>query len=252
MRNQTPTKMGTQGCEGMRFDGLKWKERVPLFDNPTCSTGGTAQKEDEDIRGRIKISRDAEDMLIRVKRKQLIITALYKELGLSGYKGQRCKQELLRSGLVDEVEIPTNKRGRRMKLLQVTPKGSEYLKALGVESGGKGRGGAKHVYYQQKLKDWYQARGCRVEIEASVGGTCLDVLVVRKDGSRLGIEIAMSEQYEVVNASKAMKAGIEDLLFLCESKSVVNRLTETIRDSMPNQIGSAVRVELVSNYLTRG
>ena len=60
----------------------------------------------------------------------------------------------------------------------------------------------------------------------------------------------MSEQYELVNASKALKAGIEDLLFLCESKSVMDRLIKGIDSVAPNQIGSTVRVELISDYLT--
>ncbi len=141
-------------------------------------------------------------MLIWSYRKVLALTPLYKDLGFSGYKGKKTKEELKREGLVYEVKLLKKGRGRDKVLLQVTPKGTEYLKRLGITLKRKGRGGVKHLYFQKMLKEWYELRGYTVEIEATVGDTCLDVLVIMKDGDRLGIEIALSEQYEDVNARK--------------------------------------------------
>ena len=100
------------------------------------------------------VSRDAEDLLIRAKRKpHLAMTALYQDAGLSGYKGNKSKTELVRAGLASEVELPSNRRGRRKKLLQVTPRGNDYLRVLGVRVETKGRGGVKHLYYQKEIKN---------------------------------------------------------------------------------------------------
>ena len=229
--------------------GLAWKERVPLFDNKSCSSCGTHGRENEGIRGSVRISRDAEDMLVKAKRKPyLTMTALYNEVGLSGYKGLKSKRELIRAGLADEVELPTNRRGRKKKLLQIMPKGREYLKALGITQGPRGRGGVKHIYYQRMLRDWYQAHGYTAEIEATVGDTCLDVLIIRKDGTRLGIEIALSEQYEEVNAVKALGAGIERLLFVCESEKVMERIRRKVDSATQNQTKSRIGFKLVSDY----
>jgi hypothetical protein len=226
---------------------LSWRERVPLYgsDSPI---GATCKSADE--KGEKKISRESEEMLIRAKKKPLALTALYSELGLSGYKGGKAKDELIRAGLVFEVALPTNRWGPKKKLLQVTPKGTEYLKSIGITTGYKGRGGVKHLYYQKALKDWYQNRGYTVEVEATVGHTCVDVLVIRKDGERLGIEIALSEQYEEVHARKAMEAGLERLMFVCETEELVERLGRKLSSLIESWPGNKPGFKLISDYLT--
>ena len=251
LNETTKTKKETQERKLLQYEGLEWKERVPLFDNPPCPTCCT-DSDSGKIKGSVKMSRDAEDMLIRAKRKPLTLTELYKELGLSGYKGLKCKQELIRSGSAHEVQLPTNRRGRRKTLLQVTPRGTEYLKSLGVVEVTKGRGGVRHLYYQRELLGWYKSRGYTTEIEATIGGTCLDLLVILKDGSRLGIELALSEQYEDVHALKALGAGIERLLFVCESKTVMEKVQRKVEAAMQNQNGLKPGFKLISDYLTDG
>jgi hypothetical protein len=234
------------------FGSLPWKKRVPLFDTEQKSSMSCSirAEETEGISRSASISRDAEDMLVKAKRKPyLTMTNLYKEVGLSGYKGLKCKQELIRAGLADEVQLPTNRRGRRKKLLQIMPKGTEYLKTLGITRESRGRGGVKHIYYQVKLKEWYQARGYTVEIEATVGDTCVDVLVILKDGKRLGIEIALSEQYEQVNALKALGAGIERLLFVCEDHTLMGRLKQKINSAIGHGAKLQPGFKLISDYL---
>ena len=227
---------------------LPWRERVPLYgsDSPIGATCRSADEKGE------KVSRESEEMLIRAKKKPLALTALYSELGLSGYKGGKAKDELIRAGLVFEVALPTNRRGPKKKLLQVTPKGTEYLKSIGITTGYKGRGGVKHLYYQQALKDWYQNRGYTVEVEATVGDTCVDVLVIRKDGERLGIEIALSEQYEEVHVRKAMEAGLERLMFVCETEELVERLGRKLSSVIESWPGSKPGFKLISDYLADG
>lgn len=252
MEDKNPTKGTNPSFEINTPVNLTWKKRIPLSDNPTCVFGDSRVQNESDQAGQVKISRDAEDMLIKAKRKPyLTMTALYKELGLSGYKGQKFKLELIRSGLADEVELPTNRRGRKKKLLQITPRGTEYVKTLGIIESTKGRGGAKHIYYQKLLEDWYESRGYTVEVEAGIGSTCLDVLVILKDGARLGIEIALSVQYEYTNAVKALGSGIDRLLFVCESELIMEKLRCSIDPTFQNQKSLRVGYKLVTDYFEK-
>lgn len=189
-------------------------------------------------------------MLIAAMRKLLPLTKLYEHLGLSGYRGNKVKEELKRAALAYEVELPASRRGRKKKLLQATPKGTRHLEKLGVKPGGSGRGGVKHMYYQKTLKDWYESHDFAVEIESSIGGTCFDVLVIRKDGERLGIEIALSEQYEEVNARKAANSGVERVMFVCETGELMERLRRKLEPLIEKWPGNKPGFKLVTDYLT--
>ena len=231
-------------------EGLAWRPRVPLFDNSHSATRGTT--DEASIAGsEAKPCRDAEDMLIRAWRKALTQTALYKELALSGYRGNKSKEQLLRLGLACEVKLATNRRGRQKVLLQVTPRGLAYLNQLGVATGSRqhGRGGVRHRYYQNEVKQWYEKHGYVAEVEARVGNTSLDVLAICGDGTRIGIEIALSEQYEVVNALKAMGCGIERLLFVTESRAMIERLQHRIEAKLDAKHQGKVGYKVVEDYL---
>jgi len=241
--------------------GLRFEPRVPVFEVPLSdsqfgprraigATRGTPREAAAESGGKRVISRDSEDMLLRAKRKPwLSMTALYADLGHSGYRGHKCKLELIRAGLAAEVELPANRRGRRTKLLQVTPKGTEYLESLGVRVEPKGRGGVKHLYYQKKIREWYESRGCTAEIEARVGSTTVDVLAIRPDGDRVGIEIACSPQYERTNAVKALESGIEILLFVCETEEIKNRLSNMLEGIGSRSDRMRCSVKLIDGFL---
>lgn len=254
---KTEKKQGGKGeCAGIKRseNGLSWKERVAIFrprgsDSPSCPTCKGANDKEKSLFENKGVSRDAENMLIWSYRKVLALTPLYKELGFSGYKGGKTKAELKREGLAREVKLPKNRRGRSKVLLQITPKGTEYLKSLGIAMKRKGRGGVKHLYYQKVLKEWYELRGYTVEVEATVGDTSFDVLVIMKNGERLGIEIALSEQYEEVNARKAMQSGIERFMFVCETEEMMERLRRRLGSLIEKWPGSKPGFKLVSDYL---
>lgn len=239
----------------MSKSGWEWKGRVPfchVLSNAPCDNAPhtTCAGQDEGWRGQKKrvISRDAEDMLIAAWRRPRTLTELYKELGFGGSKAARCKKELIHSMMAMEVELPTKRRGRKKKMLQASERGERYLKELGVRGRDGGRGGARHLYYQRKLKEFYEERNYVVEVEAKVGDTYLDVLVIT-DAYRLGIEIACSEQYEHVNVMKALEAGIERLLVVCETEELKQRLERKITPLLEERPGPRPGFKLVSDYL---
>ena len=229
--------------------GLRWERRVPLVDKSRGSTGGTGKEAAGPGKKQQKVSREAEDLLICAKRAPFrSITELYADTGLSGYKGDKSKKALLRAGFAREVEVPTNRRGRRKKLLEVAPKGNEYLKSLGVDVKAKGRGGAVHRFFQEMVKEWYEGHGRSVEIEATVGDTAFDVLAIDENGKRTGIEIACSAQYEDVNLKKALASGVEDVVFVCETKDIRDRLRNMLGALGSRSDGPRVKLKLVSEY----
>lgn len=232
--------------------GLQWKIRIPLFqqgsDSPPCPTRAGITGTSAAVKKGC-LPRETEDMLIRAYRKPEVLTVLYRGLGFSGYKGGQAKDALIRAGMVCEVSLPTNRRGRKKKLLQITPRGMEYLKGLGITGGPRGRGGVKHIWYQQAVKQWYEQHGYVVETEATVGGTCLDVLVILANSERLGIEIATSPQYEEVNMKKALAAGLERFLLLCETPQLLETLQKRLKSLMEIWPGNKPGLKLVSDYM---
>ena len=190
-------------------------------------------------------------MLIWAKRKPyLTMMELYKDVGLSGYKGNKSKLELVRAGFADEVELPANRRDRRKKLLQTTPRGNEYPQSLGVRVEAKGRGGVNHLYYQKKIKERYESHGYTAEIEATIGKKSFNLLAIARNGRGIGVEIVRSMQNEGLTAEKASTSGVGCVLFVCETKVILERLRQMLGaiGSWPD--GAAKHgLKLVSDYL---
>jgi hypothetical protein len=80
-----------------------------------------------------------------------------------------------------------------------------------------GRGGPEHIYLQELVKRWAEAKGYRVVIEQPIldGRGSVDVALER-DGWRLACEISVttSVQHEVGNVEKCLAAGFDQVVFL--------------------------------------
>lgn len=242
--------------EHVGTEGLTWRPRVPLCDSSLNTTRGTDSRayshgKIASNNGEENLTRDCEDMLIKARRKAVCLTRLYEELDLSGYKGCKFKNELIRQGYVQQVKLPPVSRGRQPCLLEVTPKGVEYLKRIGITDRPRGRGGVKHRFYQEKLKSWYKQHNYIVELEVKVGNTSLDLLVIRANSTRIGIEIALSVAYEDINATKALGAGIERLLFIVESREMMDRLRRKVETVVEGDKRSRVGYKLVWDYMQK-
>ena len=82
----------------------------------------------------------------------------HKQIFVSGCLSQRYRDELKNNGLAYDETIKTNKRGPDIKLLEITPKGYQHLREIGITDRRKGRGGTKHIYYQHFLCLFYILR----------------------------------------------------------------------------------------------
>ncbi len=250
---------GASRTAGDKPDG-EVKDRRPISgvsqcDNAlsaTCGTGGS---------GELRITRPAEDMLILAYREPLTKTELRERMGplhgrdgkmLSGHKGKKYMEELIRSGYALEVRMPVNRHGRPPELLEVTPKGRTFLERIG-EAGSQrsgGRGGVLHRRCVEEIRRQCKERGHTVRVEARLGTAYMDVLEICNDGTRTAFQVVMStEAFEGKGAREALEAGVEELVFVVEDEVVMERLRSRIESVIRGERRSRVRYELVSSYV---
>jgi hypothetical protein len=200
-------------------------------------------------------------MLILAYREPLTKTELRERMGplhghngkrLSGHKGKKYMEELIRSGYALEVRMPVNRHGRPPEFLEPTPRGRTYLERIG-EAGSQrsgGRGGVLHRRCVEEIRRQCEGRGHTVRIEAQLGAVYMDVLEICNDGTRVAFQVVMStEAFEGKGAREALEAGIEELVFVVEDEVVMERLRSRIESVIKCERRSRVRYELVSSYV---
>lgn len=150
----------------------------------------------------------------------LSVTAIYRQLNLSAYMGDKTKSTLKEKGIIREITTHLGKGSRIAKFLILTPTG---FKALGV-SPEEGKGGALHRYWQTVISSYAEGKGYRVVIEEPItGGKETVDIGLEKDGFRIAVEVSITTrpEHEAGNSMKCLKAGYAKViaLFLEESKA---------------------------------
>jgi hypothetical protein len=150
----------------------------------------------------------------------LSVTAIYRQLNLSAYMGDKTKNALKEKGIVSEITTHLGKGSRIAKFLLLTPAG---FTALGIGPG-VGKGGALHRYWQKVISSYAEGKGYRVAIEEPIPGSKETVDIgLEKDGIRVAVEVSITTrpEHEAGNAAKCLKAGYGRVvaLFLEEAKA---------------------------------
>jgi len=142
----------------------------------------------------------------------------YRRLHLSRRKGNHLKEQLIAQGWVVPREIPT--RTGRVVLMELTPAGEKRLEKRGHQVARAPRHGClEHLFWREKVKTYYQARGWTATLERPIGqGRCVD-LELAKDGQRVAVEIETGRD-GVRNAEKALAAGFEQVLSVATNEPV--------------------------------
>ncbi|MEM4409110.1 MAG: hypothetical protein QXI19_10255 [Candidatus Caldarchaeum sp.] len=192
-----------------------------------------------------KVERPAMRFLEHVAREPLLsITERFRALGLSAWAGEKVVQELLQAGMVREEVIHRGGRGGRAKYLELTPKGREALRQEGVEVEVKGRGGIKHLYWQHKICKAFKSKGYYAAVEVPLGDMFLDVLASDREGKRIGVQVVTGEldAHEWEGIRKAVVAGLDEVLVLCEKSAVGEAITKRLPDVLADVGWETVRV----------
>jgi len=117
----------------------------------------------------------------------LSFTARTKSLGITNYKANRIKKNLLDKGLIKEESIKLKSgRGKPELFLELTSRGYELL---GIRPLHKGKGGLFHRLAQELIANYYRKRECKVEKEKLIEGRLIDIVIATPENKIIPIEV---------------------------------------------------------------
>lgn len=157
-------------------------------------------------------------------------------LGISAYKGNRIRGQLLKKYLVSAVAISPGGRGRRFQLLQLTENGEQLLKSYGIPiSNGRGRGGIEHRWWTWRVSKWLKQKGFEAAIEDESLGARVDIVVECEQGM-VAVEIETSHGRELSNIQKDLDAGFSTVVSLLKSPNQADKLRAKLVKELPEKI----------------
>jgi excisionase family DNA binding protein len=164
------------------------------------------------------------------------VAGMYKELELSGYRGDRLKNALIEKGFIVQEETRAGKRGRLAKVLALTEQGRDRVK----ESGPAGKGGDSHKRLQLMLQEQAEPYGWTATIEERIPRSFESVDVgLRKNDLRVAIEISSTTkaEHEMQNIRKCLEAGYDYVVSVCsEDKRVAALKGEARKSFSPREL----------------
>jgi DNA-binding MarR family transcriptional regulator len=167
----------------------------------------------------------AEELLLRdiAEDRSSSTTERYMRLGLNAYQGNKARESLILKGLIEVKDIPT--RTGRVRLLELTEKGREEARALGLKAGDSCRkGGPDHEYMKGRIAREYRLRGYQVIEEYPLGKGKATDLVAVKDGKRIAIEVETGKSDAIYNVRKNLEAGFSKVLCVVPNERLKDKI----------------------------
>lgn len=162
----------------------------------------------------------------------MFVTKVYKSLGLSGYKGDKLKESLIKKGHISQDETREGKMGRLAKILSLTEEGIQALNAKRLS----GKGGDVHKQLQLMIKEQSELYGWKAKIEERIPGSLESVDVGLKKGEvSVAIEISSTTKpdQEIQNIRKCLDAGYDYIVCVSsDEKSLALLKTEVKKGFM--------------------
>jgi excisionase family DNA binding protein len=155
------------------------------------------------------------------KNPNTFVTNIYKALNLSGYKGDRLKENLLEKELIVQEETREGRGGRLAKVLLLTVKGATLLKKTPVP----GKGGDMHKHLQMTIKEQAELFDWKAVIEERIPKSLESVDVgLSRDDVRVAIEICQTTKtdQEMQNIRKCLEAGYDYVISVCSDDKSLN------------------------------
>ena len=193
-------------------------------------------------------SADGRSSIARVSKEELdylqsVATSLFmgatqrdKNLGISSWKGNKIRKQLLKKYLVSEAAINPGGRGRKFSLLQISEEGEPFLKSYGIRvSNGHGRGSGEHQWWAWRISTWLKKKGFEVAIEDESLGARVDIAVETEQGM-IAIEVETSRGREVENISKDLEVGFSKVVSLLKDANQVEKLRAKLAKQIPEKL----------------
>jgi len=154
-------------------------------------------------------------------------TERYKRIGLNARKGNKVKDSLIRKGLIESKDMSTGT--GRIKLLVLTEKGQTVLKSKGNPNIGSRKGGLEHVYWINRIEEFFKKRDYMVSREKAIGkGRTVD-LVLEMKNQRTAVELETGKSEAVYNIRKCLEAGFDKVLCVCLDEETKEKIESDIR-----------------------
>lgn len=163
------------------------------------------------------------DYLRAVARDLLVPKATrYEQIKLSAGRGDALSDALLKRGLIEEIKVPTGRRGGQPILLDFTNSGRELLARHGIKiNTPKGKGGLVHQFYQNLMARWFAKNfpQGKATIEDMSSGKAVDVSFVG-EGKRIAVEILVNGVDKEISNVDADLWSYDEIWLVADNKAL--------------------------------
>jgi len=174
------------------------------------------------------------------------LTTRYKELGLSSSAGDSVKDQLLRRGLCEALEITTGGRGSSAKYLAFTDAG---FTALGVEPNHRiNASNFRHSFWEDRIVKWAAPIG-KAELERLIQNKHVDVAIATERGI-IAVEVELTSAYTKQNVEKDLEVGCVKVILACPDGKVldeVRAIVSSLEESVQGKVKACLLTELTRN-----
>ena len=212
----------------------------------------SSESKEETIKPQLpSLSEDGQSLLFNVNDHPFTgLSSRYRTLDFSGRKAEAAKEELLRKGLVQEVDVVLG-RHRPVRFLVITDLGLHYLRSSKKETklwDYVGHVSFEHRLYQVLIAYHFRNAGHQAFIEKDIGeGRRLDVLILL-NGEKIGVEVELSPSIDLKKILKSMKE-LDKLIILCKDRETLNKVTQTIENVAYPSLRKKMELHVVNEYL---
>jgi hypothetical protein len=170
------------------------------------------------------------------------VSALYKALGVSVWKGNEIRDSLKAQGLLTEVELRTGKTaaGRPAKYVLLT---LQAYTLFGIQPPA-GRGGVIHRHLQQLITTGATAKGYTAHCEKELSnGTIVDVHLANGQ-QKIAVEIAVvsTPEREIRHMKECIAAGYDQVYGIFADENLLARTATEIQAAFSEQEAEKVRL----------
>ena len=177
----------------------------------------------------------------------LSVVARAEVLGLSSYKNNEIKKELLKNELATEFTMNLGSQlGGLIKMLRLTEKGFKVLGKIHPQPR-KHQCSDEHFIFQEILQKFYKGKGYEAVIEGELCGKHVDVLISKR-GKTLAIEVQLTPETALFNIKDNLEAGFSKVIMGCRNARVLKAIESKVEIALTKEQKSKVKLLLLSEF----
>jgi hypothetical protein len=134
---------------------------------------------------------------------------------------------------------PTGGKGKNIALMELTPAGYQLISRKPFKPS------VEHQYLQRFVKSLAEQRGFLAELEKTVNGIRVDVLLARQ-GRQCAVEVALDDRYELAKLP-ALLSHVDKVFMLCRNKDIVKRLSRAADQAIAPEKKQAVEITIITD-----